>query len=217
MNARIQEILVKYEHRGGEKRALPKILKLIERVRGDGIGASEQKQQEEIDQFKGADGLGFVNKKVLMQFKIDMMIKDLVDAKIREQKDLRRKRRKGNKKRGAQNTSAVNSEFADSPPITEGEGANDEEEESQQNQDSDEIIIEMQKIDVAEEGIEPQRDSLNPVSVDSNSIKSIEDHQIPKVNEQDENIESKTHQIGDEGQDKKDFNRCIKESIDKQK
>ena len=62
-----------------------------------------------------------------------MMIKDLVDAKIREQKDLRRKRRKGNKKRGAQNTSAVNDEFADSPPITEGEGANDEEEESQQN------------------------------------------------------------------------------------
>ena len=90
-----------------------------------------------------------------MQFNIDMMIKDLVDAKIREEKDLRRKRRRGQKKRGGQNTSALNSEVGDSPAMTErkyeregakGKDQEIEEDEDEEKQSLTENMIAMQRV-----------------------------------------------------------------------
>ena len=90
-----------------------------------------------------------------MQFNIDMMIKDLVDAKIREEKDLRRKRRKGKKKRGGtsgQNTSALNSEVeqtGDSPAMTEREEAKGEDKEMEKDEEKQgltENVIAMQRV-----------------------------------------------------------------------
>ena len=49
--------------------------------KGKGIGGSETLQQEEVDRFRGSEGLGFVNKKVEVQFRMDRLIHELVAAK----------------------------------------------------------------------------------------------------------------------------------------
>ena len=49
--------------------------------KGKGIGGSETLQQEEVDRFRGPEGLGFVNKKVEVQFRMERLIHDLVAAK----------------------------------------------------------------------------------------------------------------------------------------
>ena len=54
---------------------------MVAMEKGRGIGGSETLQQEEVDRFRGSEGLGFVNKKVEVQFRMERLIHELVAAK----------------------------------------------------------------------------------------------------------------------------------------
>ena len=76
LSNKINHILRTHEATSNEEEsvALEEIKKVVALEKGKGIGGSETLQQEEVDRFRGPEGLGFVNKKTEVQFKLERLI-----------------------------------------------------------------------------------------------------------------------------------------------